>query len=221
MTPIDRRVFRLAALPLAALIAVAACGGSSTPAPSAAGSAAAVTQAPASQAPESQAAATEAPATEAPASEDTGGVTIPSGLFNQAPDLEAVLPSQACGGPVVKQSYAGGAGDAAASANPMLGAFGALGAGGDVAIAVATSTTPDTCPVSYFAYRIKGLNSTMFQGVLAAMAAGGGQVSLGGKNVTKIPNGDTSTYIYVKDDTMFGVESGTDDQAAQALSALP
>jgi hypothetical protein len=208
MAHIHDRAIRLGSFTLAAALVVAACGSSATPSPSAAGS-----QAPAS----SQAPAP--PASQAAAS--TGGGAQSSGAgFNQAPDLEAKLPSQLCGGPVLKQSYAGST-SAAASANPMLGAFSALGGGGAVAIAVAASTTPDTCPVTVFAYQVAGANSQMFTTVLAAMAAGGSQVSLGGKNVTKIPGDTTSTYIYVKDDTVYGVGDATDDQAGAALSALP
>ena len=70
-----------------------------------------------------------------------------------------------------RQSFAG-AGGAAASANPLLGALGALGAGGSVSVAVAESTTPDTCPVSVFAYQVKGGNTQIFQTMMAAMAAG-------------------------------------------------
>jgi hypothetical protein len=210
MTSAHVRAIRLGSFSLAALLIVGACGSSSTPAPSSSGASPAASTGTTSQAPASQAGATD----------DNGG-GLPSGIgLNQAPDLEAALPSQLCGGSVVKQSYAGSTG-AAASANPLLGAFGALGAGGDVAIAVAASTTPDTCPVSVFAYRVKGANSQMFTTILAAMAAGGSSVSLGGKTVTKIPGDTTSTFIYVKDDTLFGVSDGTDDQAGQALQALP
>jgi hypothetical protein len=61
----------------------------------------------------------------------------------------------------------------------------------------------------------------MFTTILAVMAAGGSTVSLGGKNVTKVPGDTTSTYFYVKDDTVYGVADATDDQAGAALSALP
>ena len=218
MPTLDRRVIRLASIPLAAMLIVGACGSSSTPAPTTPGGG--------TQAPGATTAATQPAATEPGATSGTGAgdsIALPSGLnFNQAPDLEAVLPSQLCGGPVEKHSYAGAAGAGAdASANPMIAAFGALGASGDVSIAVEESTTTDTCPVNVFAYRVKGLNSQMFTTVLAAMAAGGSKVSLGGKDVTKIAESGTSTFIYVKDDTLFGVSEATDDQAGQALSQLP
>ena len=57
--------------------------------------------------------------------------------------------------------------------------------------------------------------------MLTAMAAGASQVNLGGKNVTKIDESGSNTYIYIKDDTMFGVSDATDDQAGEALSQLP
>jgi hypothetical protein len=213
MTHIHDRAARLGSFSLAALLIVAACGSSATPTPATGG---------ASQAPITG--TSQAPTSQAPVATDNGtssGGVLPSGIgFNQAPDLEALLPSQLCGGPVIKQSY-GGASAAGASANPLLGAFAGLGAGGDVAIAVDASTTPDTCPVSVFAYRIKGASSQMFSTVLAAMAAGGSSVSLGGKTVTMIPSGATATYIYTKDDTLYGVSGGTSDQSGQALQALP
>ena len=161
------------------------------------------------------------PGTPAATDNGTGGsFVLPSFGLNQAPDLEAKLPSQLCGGDVKKESFAGSTG-AAASANPMLGAFGALGLGGNVAIAIAESTTPDTCPVNVFAYQVPGGNAQMFTTILTAMAAGGSQTSVGGKNVTKIDDNGTATYFYVKDDTLYGVSDATDDQASQALSALP
>jgi len=200
---------RAAALGLLAALALAACGSSSTPAPSVAASTA-PSAAPASAAP-----------TSAAPSQASGGGAIPSGLLNQAPDLEAKLPSTACGGPVIKESYAGDT-SAAASANPMLGAFGALaGSGASVAFALAVPVSTATCPETFFAYRIQGTNSTMLATVLAAMAAGGSQVSLGGKTVTKIPSGSESVYFYVNGDTLFGVSGATDAEAAQALSAMP
>jgi len=206
---------RAVALGLVAALALAACGSSSTPAPSAAASVAPSIAAPTSAAP-----ASAAPASAAP-SQASGGGALPSGLMNQAPDLEAKLPSTLCGAPVVKQSFAGDT-SAAASANPMLGAFGALaGMGGTVSIALAIPTTTATCSESVFAYRIQGVNSTMFATVLAAMASGGSQVSLGGKTVTKVPSGGESVYFYVNGDTLFGVSGATDAEATQALSAMP
>ncbi len=211
ISPVRRA--RVAVVPLAAAFLFAACGSSATPAPT---TAVGPTVAPSAAGPASQ-----APASAAPSQAAGGGGAIPSGLFNQAPDLEAMLPSSACGAPVVKQSYAGNT-SAAASANPMIGAFGALaGGGGAVSIALAESTTPSTCPVSFFAYRVQGVNATMFSTVLAAMAAGGSQVSLGGKTVTKLAESSGAVYFYVKGDILFGVSGATDAEAGQAISALP
>ncbi|HTC85623.1 MAG TPA: hypothetical protein VK656_02900 [Candidatus Acidoferrum sp.] len=210
MPTLDRRVIRLASLPLAALLMVGACGSSSTPAPGT--PVPGTTPTPAGPG---------GPGTPAPTDNGTGGSgAIPSFSLNQDPALEAKLPSQLCGGDVNKESFSGATG-AAASANPMLGAFGALGAGGNAGIAIAESKTPDTCKVSAFAYQVVGANSQVFSAVLAGIAAGGSQVSLGGKNVTKIPGGDTATYFYVNNDTIFGVSGATDDQAGQVLSQLP
>ena len=203
MPTLDRRVIRLATFAFATLLAVGACGGSSTPAP------AGTTPAPG---------ATGTPAGNTPAPGDSTVASIPG--LGGAPDLEAKLPAKLCGADSKRESFAGGAG-AGASANPLLGAFGALGAGGSVSIAVAESTTPDTCPVNVFAYQVKGGNTQIFQTMLTAMAAGATQVNLGGKNVTKIAEGDSGTYIYIKDDTMFGVSDATDSQAGEALSQLP
>jgi len=212
MPTFDRRVVRLASLSVAAILVLGACGSSSTPAPGT--PAPGVTPTPT---------APGGPGTPTPTDNGTGGsIAIPSFGLNQAPDLEAKLPSKLCGGDVKKESFAGSTG-AAASANPMIGAFGALGLGGNVQIAVAESTTPDTCPVNVFAYKVPGGNSQMFTTILAAMATGGSQASLGGKNVTKLADSGstTATFFYVKDDTMYGVSDATDDQAGEALSQLP
>jgi hypothetical protein len=206
MLTLDRRVVRLASLSLAALLVVGACGSSATPAP------AGTTPAPAGTTP--------APGTPAATDSTGGSFVIPSIDLNGAPDLEAKLPAKLCGADSKRQSFTGGAG-ADASANPMIGALGALGAGGNVNIAIAESTTPDTCPVSVFAYQVKGGNTQMFSAILAGMAAGGSQVSLGGKNVTKIDDSGSATYLYIKDDTMYGISDATDDQASEALSQLP
>lgn len=211
MPTLDRRVIRLATFSLAALLVVGACGSSSTPAP------AGVTPAPAGTTP-APGGTTPAPANTTPAPGDSTGPSIPG--LGGAPDLEAKLPAKLCGADSKRQSYAGAAG-AGASANPLLGAFGALGAGGSVSIGIAESTTPDTCPVSVFAYQVKGGNTQIFQTMLTAMAAGASQVNLGGKNVTKIDESGSATYIYIKDDTMYGVSDATEDQAKEALSQLP
>jgi hypothetical protein len=153
-----------------------------------------------------------------------GGGTGVGGL-NGAPDLEAQLPSTACGQPVKKSSFSGSGSGLTpdASANPMLSMLGAFGTGGNVSIAIAEPTSSD-CNVSYFAYRVAGSNQQAFQMILSAIglsAGGSGNVNVGGKAVLKIPDTPTSTYLYVKGDTIFAVSAPTDDAAAPGLSALP
>jgi hypothetical protein len=144
--------------------------------------------------------------------------------LNGAPDLEAELPSTLCNQPAQKSSIgaalASGLPDA--SLNPMIAAFGALG-GGNANIALSEPTSSD-CNVSVFAYQVPGANQNIFTTIISALAlssGGGANSTIGGKSVLKLPDSDTSTYLYTKGDTVFAVSAPTDDDAAPVLQALP
>ena len=186
MPTLDRRVVRLASLSLAALLIVGACGSSSTPAP-----------------------AGTTPARPAPPRRPPGppprptaravrSSSRPSGL-NGAPDLEAKLPAKLCGADPAAELR--GRAGADASANPMLGALRCPGCRRQRHDRHRRVNHAGHLPVTVFAYQVKGGNTQMFSAILAGMAAGGSQVSLGGKNVTKIDDSGSATYLYIKDDT--------------------
>ena len=214
-----RGAARILVFTVAVAALAAACSSSSTPAP-----------------PAATAAPTQAPASQPAAATDNGGgsISIPSlslGSFNlnQAPDLEAKLPSTFCNQTVGKLSM-GGAEAFSGSTDPTFAA--ALQSLGkqpsDVAFAYGTisDTSQPTCDVSFFAFQIKGVDQSQFEAVLIAAAKANGdtvsQVSLGGKNVIKdVTAGGSTTYAYVNGDTALGVQTDTDEAAAKGLAAMP
>jgi hypothetical protein len=141
-----------------------------------------------------------------------------------AKDLEATLPSQLCGQPSVKQSFAANATQLPApTSNPYSALFASLGSG---AFAIAEPASKDTCKVSAAAFRLQGANQFIIQAFLLAAASDSSgqstQVNLGGKAATKIDDqSDEILYIYVKVDTIYVVGAPSDDLAGPALSALP
>ena len=160
----------------------------------------------------------------------SNGINLPSlginlgspGTLNGAPDLEALLPSTLCNQPAQKSSVGAGLASALpdASLDPMIAAFGALG-GGAANIALSEPTATD-CNVSVFAYQVPGAQQNVFTTIISMLAlSGGSTTTIGGKAVTKIPDTPTSTYLYVKGDTVFAVSAPTDDDAAPVLTGLP
>jgi hypothetical protein len=144
------------------------------------------------------------------------------GTLNGAPDLEAELPSTLCNAPATRSSIGAGLASALpdASLDPMIAAFGALG-GGTANIALSEPTATD-CNVSVFAYQVPGAQQNVFTTIISMLAlSGGSTTTIGGKAVTKIPDTPTSTYLYVKGDTVFAVSAPTDDDAAPVLQGLP
>lgn len=144
--------------------------------------------------------------------------------LNGAPDLEAELPSTLCNQPAQKSSIGAGLASALpdASLDPMIAAFSAFGgAGANIALSEPTSSD---CNVSVFAYQVPGAQQNVFTTIISALslsAGGGANTTLGGKAVLKLPDSDTSTYLYIKGDTVFAVSAPTDDDAAPVLQALP
>lgn len=196
MTRFARPAFGPVIGALALVVALAACGSAATPSPAVPG-----------------------------ATTPGGGPTAPGGSpivggLTTAPELEAALPSTLCGKPSKKGSAAGSATvDASAPPNPFA-AFGG-GAGGAFAFA---DSTDDSCDTSAVAFSATGMGSGFMMQAIALAAAGsgtGGQVNLGGKQVYKLVDTPTSTYIYAKGDALFAVEAATDDAAAEALQQMP
>ena len=204
---------RALAIGAASALAVAACG-STTPA---------TTPTPAP----TTAAATQAAASVAPASAGPGfSFALPSG-FNADPELEAMLPAELGGTPVLKFSMGGGSfiGSGQQGTEELAAALAQLGKSpSDLTVAIGTGGT-----VAVFAWRINGIDATTFYAAFLGMA-GQGQgstvtdASFGGKAVKKVVSDAGETiYLYTKDDVLFGVggTSVTDDQLNEAFSKLP
>jgi hypothetical protein len=208
-----RGAVRIFIVPLALTALLAACSSSSTPAP---------------------AANTPAPTVAVPSIGLGGGgsISIPSlaipSLPNQAPDLEAMLPSTFCNKTLTKTSMSGAA---ALSGNAdFAAALQALGkTPSDVSAAGAgnfSGSTDPKCDVTFFAIRIAGVDQGTLQQVFEAAATKQGDtvshVNLGGKDVAKdTTSSGSSTYVVFKGDTGIGVTAPSDDVAATAIAAIP
>ena len=203
---------------LAALLLVAACGGSATQAPDA-------TQAPeATQAPT----ATQAPeATQAPTATELPDVSLVPGA---AGDLEAMLPSEAGGVKFQKTSFDGASipGGLPIGDSDMEKFLKDNGKGlGDVRVALATpaGSAATTAGTMVMAIQIKGIDS----GKLAEWATGQfgdgtEKQSVGGKEVYgQVIPGVGGAFFYVKDDVVYYVVSmgGPAGLAEAIVSKLP
>ena len=221
---VDRRALAGA---FAALLLVAACGGSATPAP-AASEAAGATQAPAATQ------ATEAPA-ETPAAVETQAPDDASGpdvsfVPGMAADLEAKLPSEVNGTAFTRTSFDGNTlppgipiGD-----SEMETFLKDNGKGlGDVRVAVATpaGTAATAAGTMIMAIQIKGVDSgKLSEWAIGQFGDGANKQSVGGKDVYgQVVPGAGGAYFYVKDDAVYYVVSfgGEAGLAEAILSKLP
>jgi hypothetical protein len=149
------------------------------------------------------------PATQAPGA--TEGPAFSFDLPSEDKALEALLPDQIGGKPVLKVSQTGDrflSGDAASSADfrAILTQFGKSPA--DLSVAFA-----GTLDIQVGAYRIKGVDpNQVFNAFLQVVKSAQGDVvtdvTLGGKQVKKVVTvaGDT-TYIYASGDVLFTVNA--------------
>ncbi len=197
---IDRRALAAA---LAALLLVAACGGSASTAPGASSSASA-TPAAASEEPTATAEATETP-------EATDAVVPPSLVPGAAGDLEAMLPSEANGVKFEKASFDGatvpgglpiGQGD---DFTKFLADNGKKLS--DVKIAVATPTDTTTGSSLVMAIQVAGIPSDKLLTWVTKETSDLAKSTVGGKEVYGSDAGGFGAYFYVKDDTVFYVLS--------------
>ncbi|MEO8272710.1 MAG: hypothetical protein ABI620_01420 [Chloroflexota bacterium] len=204
---------RKTARPLAALatlaIILAACGGG------------AASTAPATQA------ATLAPATTPLATQPatTGGPSLdPLASFHGAQDLEALLPDDIAGVPMIKASISG------------EDYMSSLGGNEELANALtALNKTPADLKVAFgsagtgtiFAFQVNGVPGAQILSALFAAQTEGSTVTditLGGKAVKKvIASGETTpSYIYATQDVVFVALAGiTDAQLDAMFAALP
>jgi hypothetical protein len=216
---IDRRALAGA---LAALLLVAACGGSATPTPGAT-QAAGATEAPAAtEAPtETQQPVETAEPTEAPGSSFEASF-LPGG----APDLEAKLPTEVNGVKFERTSFDG---ESFPSGLPIgdtdMEKF--LADNGktakDVRVAIATASESDSAGTFVMAFQVQGVASDkMLAWAADTMGTGTERTTVGGKTVYGAGAGGMAAYVYVKDDIVFYVFAiGTANIAEALLQRLP
>ncbi len=207
---IDRRALATA---LAALLLVAACGGSASTAPSGAPDATA-TPAPASQEPGQTAEPTEA--------------AVPSLDPGAAGDLEAMLPSEANGVAFEKASFDGSTvpggiplGDDEDDFTKFLADNGKSAS--DVKIAVASPTDAAAGSTLVMAIQVEGVSSDALLGFVATELSDLEKTTVGGKEVYGAGAAGFGAYFYVKGDTVFYVLSMGGDAATteDILRQLP
>ena len=214
--------------PLAASAAlaifVAACSSSATPSPTAP-PAAAASVAPSvapSAAPSMQASAAPAASTAPAASGALPSLTLP----NEDTNLEALLPSTFGGAKLQKLSMKGADFLGQSSNADLANALGSLGlTAADVSVAIA-SDIAETSGLTFIAIRFAGADSSKLLQVFQAASQASGQtvtsVNLGGKAALKATDSSgSSSYFYVKNDTILGVTAPDDATAATMLAVLP
>lgn len=200
LAPMGRLVAILAVLALG----IAACGGGAAPTTSPA----VVT--------------TPAPATPAPG--DLPSFDIPS--FQADVDLEAQLPSEFCGQPTQKFSFTGA--EFVANDEAFAGVVAALGrSASDVSLAGAGVAGPECAGINLIVFRVKGADGGRFEQLfIDAQEQDTGtrptRSNVGGKDVwVVIDSGGTTSYIYFRGDTVFGVTAESEGDAAKGLAAMP
>lgn len=195
---------RLAAVLGALVLALAACGGAAAPSTSPAGS------------------ATPAPAASLPI--DMPSIDIPS--FQSDVDLEGQIPDTFCNQATQKMSFSGP--DAVGNDETFAAIVTALGRSpSDVSVAFATVEGPECQGVSLIAFRIKGADQGRFEQLfIAAQEEDSGtrptRSNLAGKDVWVFTDSSgTTSYIYFRGDTIYGVSAETEADAGKGLAVLP
>jgi hypothetical protein len=208
----------VAGLALASMLAIAGCGNDAGTSPSSPPSASATASAPS------------APASAAPSG--SGGQASPSsGLVIPHEDaaLEARLPNEFNGKKLRKLSVGPLSSAGNVGAEPIKALAKEIGDGtGNFSLAYADDPTTPT--FDYFALKIPGASTALLVQKYAALTVADTrgseqeQVSLAGKDVTHVtqpgsPIGDV--WFYAIDDTLFGVQAGSPEQATELLKLLP
>lgn len=227
-----RRWRRPSALLILCLLAalVAGCSSAATPAPSAGASTAASAAASAAPSPSPAGSSSAAPSGGAASSRPS--IAIPS-LPSDDKELEALLPDELCGKPVIKlslngESFMDGAESFFTATLKQLGK-----SASDLAVATAAAApgTPPICFTVAGVWRVKGADPGKMRDVFlaeAAKAAKGGdafeQRTVGGKSVyvgQPAVLDDQQMYGYFVGDALFYVFSDSEDNAAKAIEELP
>jgi hypothetical protein len=193
---------RLAAVLGAFVLALAACGGAAAPTTS-------------------PAAGMTPPPSALPLPSD---IVIPS--FEADVDLEAQLPSEFCGQPTQKFSFTGA--EFVANDEAFAGVVAALGrSADDVSVAGAGVAGPECAGINLIAFRVKGADGGRFEQLfIDAQEADSGtrptRSNVGGRDVWVVLDaGGTTSYIYFRGDTVFGVTAESQEDAARGLAVMP
>jgi hypothetical protein len=182
----------------------------------------------------SSTAASEAPSvgsagSPAPSASQNAGASLSALLPHDDPGLEDRLPDDVDGRPLTKFSVGPITAAGNAGAEPIRTLVRQIGDGtGNFGLAYASD--PATPTFNLIALRIPGAKSdellTRYTGLLVADSPGTttDRLTLGGKSVTTVSAPTDSlgdSWFYVLDDTVFGVQAGTKEQAATLLELLP
>jgi hypothetical protein len=161
---------------------------------------------------------------------DNGSTEPPVADTHDAPELEALLPTTLQNTPLQLQSWTGSGiltdDDWSNSFNAFLTANGKGPA--DLTEAQAYDPT-QALDGSIGVYRVKGVDPAKVRDALiAAWKADGtdaptSTVTIGGKEMTKVdfPQDTPDSYIYLRDDVVFDIESMTPSVVEEALASLP
>lgn len=194
---------RLATVLGATVLALAACGGAAAPTTSPAGG------------------TTPAPSA---VSGDLPSIVLPS--FQADLDLEGQLPDTFCGQATQKFSFTGA--EFVSNDEAFAGVVAALGRpASDVSAAGAGVAGPECAGINLIAFRVKGADGARFEELfINAMEADTGtrptRSNVGGKDVwVVIDAGGTTSYIYFRGDTVFGVTAESQEDAARGLAVMP
>lgn len=178
--------------------------------------------------------ASSAPASPTASPEPTTTPTNVAPSAGAVADLEALIPAEIGGITLQKSSMSGdqfvNSGSSSQELQDFLGSLGV--AVSDVAIAIGVGLSPETGEAAaMFAFRADGADTgRLVNGFKEAYDADNDRglvwepVSIGGKSAERTTNPqqpDQVIYLYAKDDILFFLTTATEEQAAEALAALP
>ena len=200
------------------MLAIAACGNDAGTSPSSSPPASATANAP-------SAPASTPPSGSGAQASPSSGIVIP----HEDAALEARLPDEFNGKKLFKLSVGPLSSAGNAGAEPIKALAKEIGDGtGNFSLAYANDPTTGT--FNFFALRIHGASTALLVQKYAALTVADSrgseqeQVNLADKDVTHVtapgnPIGDV--WFYAIDDTLFGVQAGSPEQAAELLKLLP
>jgi hypothetical protein len=179
----------------------------------------------------SQASASATQASTQPTAAGSSGLALPS-LPSSAKDLEALIPDEIGGITLLKFSMQGdefvSSGGATDETQQFLEGLGV--ATDDVAVAAGIGSSTDTGAIVVFVFRADGAGTdrllTVFKQALDSdrdAALEWEAVSVGGKQVQRANDSEQEgmVYLYAQGDVLFYLAANREEDAAEALEALP